>query len=600
MAENIQTIPDLVFKKTAGFNKPDCLMVKKDGVYANISGSEVISTVEALAAALLEWKVQKLDRIGLLSENRPEWAYADLAIQCAGAITVPIYGTLPSGQIEYIIKDSEMQNLFVSNETQLKKTLEICNNCPQLKKIVIFDPPAALPENVVSLQSVLEQGKEALKKNPGAVRERAAQIQPDDVFSIIYTSGTTGEPKGVMLTHKNVISNVTAVCDLFTFQPTDRTLSFLPLSHIFERMAGYYTMLYAGTTIAYAENIESVPKNLGEVKPTILISVPRVYEKFYQRVMDNVAAEHGIKKSLATWALKVAAEYTEKKLSGKPISAGLNLKYKIADKLVLSKVKGRLGGRLRIMLSGGAALPRQLGLFFHGLGLTILEGYGLTETSPVICVNLPGKFKFGTVGPPISGVEVKIAEDGEILTRGPHVMKGYYKKQKATDEVITPDGWFRTGDIGEIDQDGFLRITDRKKDLIVTSGGKNIAPQFVENALKTSQYVTQIVVLGDKRKFACALIVPNLDNVKKFASASKIPDSEILKSKAVLSEIQRDLDEHSKDLAPFERVKKIALLEKEFTIESGELTPSLKIKRNVVEKRYKEVIDSLYNEVVAE
>ncbi len=597
MAEDVQTIPDLVFKKTAGFNKPDCLMVKKGGVYTNISGSEVIGNAEAVASALIAWGVQKGDRIGLLSENRPEWVYADLGIQCTAAITIPIYGTLPSGQIEYIIKDSEMQILFVSNETQLKKILEIRGNTPLVKKIVVLDPPSTLAENVVSFQSLLEQGKEELKKNPTAVRERAAQLLPDDVFSIIYTSGTTGEPKGVMLTHKNVISNVIAVCELFTFQPTDRTLSFLPLSHIFERMAGYYTMLYAGTTIAYAENIESVPKNLAEVKPSILISVPRVYEKFYQRIMDNIAAEHGIKKSLATWALKVAAEYTEKKLNGKPVPS---LKYKIADKLVLSKVRGRLGGHLRIMLSGGAALPRQLGLFFYGLGLTLLEGYGLSETSPVICVNLPHKFKFGTVGPPIPGVEVRIAEDGEILTRGPHVMKGYYKKQKATDEAITPDKWFRTGDIGEIDKDGFLRITDRKKDLIVTSGGKNIAPQFVENALKTSRYVTQIVVLGDKRKFACALVVPNLDNVKKFAAAKAIPDSEILKSKAILSEIQRDLEEHSKDLAPFERVKKIALLEKEFTIESGELTPSLKIKRNIVEKRYKEVIDSLYNEVVAE
>ncbi len=600
MAENVQTIPDIVFQKTVAFNKPDCLMVKKGGAYTNISASEVVATVEALAAALLVWRVQKLDRIGLLSENRPEWTYADLAILSAGAITVPIYGTLPAAQIEYIIKDSEMQILFVSTEAQLNKILEIRKNLPQLKKIVVFDPPSTLPENTFSLLSVLEEGKEGLKKNPTGVRDRAAQIQPDDVFSIIYTSGTTGEPKGVMLTHKNVISNVEAVCGLFTFRPSDCTLSFLPLSHIFERMAGYYTMLYAGCTIAYAENIESVAKNLGEARPTILISVPRVYEKFYQRVMDNVASEHGIKKKLASWALRVAAEYTEKKLSGKSVSAGLNLKYRIADKLVLSKVRGRLGGRLRVMLSGGAALPRQLGLFFYGLGLTILEGYGLTETSPVICVNLPDKFKFGTVGPPIPEVEVKIAEDGEILTRGPHVMKGYYKKQKATDEVITPDGWFRTGDIGEVDPDGLLRITDRKKDLIVTSGGKNIAPQFVENALKTSRYVTQIVVLGDKRKFACALIVPNMENVKKFAAANTIPEQEFLKSKTVLSEIQRDLDEHSKDLAPFERVKKIALLDKEFTIESGELTPSLKIKRNVIEKRYKEIIDSLYNEAVAE
>jgi long-chain acyl-CoA synthetase len=600
MTDTIQTIPDLVYKKIQAFNKPDCLMLKRNDAYLNISGSEVVENVEAVAAALITWGTQNGDRIGLLAENRPEWAYTDLGILSAGAITVPIYGTLPAVQIEYIIKDSQMQIVFVSNETQLNKFLEIRSNLPQVKKIVVFDPPAGLPDGVTAFSSVVTEGKEALKKNPSMVRDRAATVQPDDVFSIIYTSGTTGEPKGVMLTNRNVISNVQAVYDLFTFQKNDVSLSFLPLSHIFERMAGYYTMLYSGCTIAYAENIESLAKNLGEVQPTILISVPRVYEKFYQRVMDNVAGEHGIKKKLATWALRIAAEHTEKKLSGKPISGGLAFKHKIADKLVLGKIRSRLGGKLRVMLSGGAALPRQLGLFFYGLGLTILEGYGLTETSPVICVNRPEKFKFGTVGPAIPGVQVKIAEDGEILTKGPHVMKGYFNKPKATDEVITSDQWFRTGDIGEIDADGFLRITDRKKDLIVTSGGKNIAPQFVENALKTSRYVAQVVVLGDKRKFPCALIVPNMDNLKKFAAANTVKDQELLRSKIILAEIQKDLDEQSKDLAPFERVKKIALLDREFTIESGELTPSLKIKRNVVEKKYKEIIDGLYNETAME
>ena len=600
MTDTIQTLPELIFKKTAEFNKPDCLKVKRDGTYVNISGAEVVETAEAVAAALMHWGTQKGDRIGLLSENRPEWTYTDFGILSAGGITVPIYGTLPAVQIEYIIKDSQMQVVFISNEAQLNKILEIRNNLPQIRKIVVFDAPASLPEGVVSFSSVVAEGKEIVKKNPSMVRDRAATIQPDDVFSIIYTSGTTGEPKGVMLTNRNVMSNVQAVYDLFVFQKNDCSLSFLPLSHIFERMAGYYTMLFSGCTIAYAENIESLVKNLDEIKPTILISVPRVYEKFYQRVMDNVAGEHGIKKKLATWALRVASQHTEKKLSGQPVPSGLAFKYKIADKLVLGKIRSRLGGRLRVMLSGGAALPKQLGLFFYGMGLTILEGYGLTETSPVICVNRPEKFKFGTVGPSIPGVQVKIAEDGEILTKGPHVMKGYYNKQKATDEVITPDQWFRTGDIGEIDPDGFLRITDRKKDLIVTSGGKNIAPQFVENALKTSRYVAQIVVLGDKRKYPCALIVPNMDNLKKLAAANTITDPELLKSKIILAEIQKDLDAQSKDLAPFERVKKIALLEQEFTIESGELTPSLKIKRNVVEKKYKEIIDSLYSEAAME
>jgi long-chain acyl-CoA synthetase len=393
-----------------------------------------------------------------------------------------------------------------------------------------------------------------------------------------------------------VISNIEAILQVFNFGASDSALSFLPLCHIFERMAGYYSMLHQGVTIAYAESIEAMPKNLVEVRPTLLMSVPRVYEKFYARIMDNVAAEHGFKKKLATWALAVATQYTDAKLNNRPLSAGLSLKYGIANRLVFSKIRGRLGGRLRVLLSGGAALPRQLAYFFYGLGFTILEGYGLTETSPVITVNHPDHFKFGTVGQAVPKVEIKIAEDGEILTRGPHVMKGYYKKPKETSEVMTPDGWFRTGDIGEIDTEGFLRITDRKKDLLKTSGGKFIAPQFVENSLKTSRYISQIVVVGDKRKFPSALVVPNMDNLRKFASAQQIPESGMLENPAIVSEVKRDIDSLSQDLAPFERVKKIILLDKEFTVDSGELTPSLKVKRNVVEKKYKDQIDSLYAE----
>ncbi len=470
-------------------------MTKKGGVYTNISAQEVVESVESLSAKLLQLGVQKGDRIGLLAETRYEWAYADLAILCAGAVTVPIYSTLPEKQVEYIINNSEMTLIFVSDGTQLQKILDIRKECPLLKTVVVFDPPAQLSPGILTLELMIKEGKDSLKKDPAMVRNRAAECKPDDVFTLVYTSGTTGEPKGVMLTHSNVISNVESLLQFFTFNQNDVALSFLPLSHILERMAGYYTMLSRGTTIAYAESIEAMPKNLGEVRPTILISVPRVYEKFYARVMDNVAGEHGLKKKMATWALKVAAEFSETKLNNRSPSIFLSLKHGIADKLVFSKIRGRLGGRLRILMSGGAALPRQLAHFFYGLGLTILEGYGLTETSPVIAVNRPDHFKFGTVGPAIPGVEVKIAEDGEILTRGPHIMKGYYKKPKETAEVMTADGWFKTGDIGEVDAEGFLRITDRKKDLLKTSGGKYIAPQFVENSLKTSKYVTQIVVI---------------------------------------------------------------------------------------------------------
>lgn len=595
-----QTLPELVLKVIPHHNRRDCLKAKKGSVYTDISATEVVETVEVLSAKLIDMGVKKAERVGLLSENRPEWAYADLAIQCAGAITVPIYNTLPAKQVEYILKDSEMELLFVSTEAQLKKIQDIRAATPLLQKIIVLDSYAQKDDLVTDLPAMLAEGTEILKKTPNLVRERAAKSQRDEVFSIIYTSGTTGEPKGVMLTHGNVLSNVEAIQKLFTFSPGDMALSFLPLSHILERMAGYYCMLYYGCTIAYAESVDTMQRNLVEICPTLLISVPRVYEKFYQRIMDNVAAEHGLKKKIATWGLAVAAQYSEAKLKTGNVSFGLAFKYAVADKLLFRKIRGRLGGKLRLLISGGAALPRQLAVFFYGLGLTILEGYGLSETSPVIAVNDPEKFKFGTVGRPIPGVEVKIAEDGEILTRGPNVMKGYYKKPKETAEVMTGDGFLRTGDIGELDADGFLRITDRKKDLIVTSGGKNIAPQYVENTLKTSKYITQIVVIGDKRKFPCALIVPNMENLKKFAAANNIAESELLTNRAISVEILRDIESLSKDLASFERVKKVALLDREFTIDSGELTPSLKIKRNVVEKKYKDLIDSLYSETVME
>ncbi|PWT93792.1 MAG: long-chain fatty acid--CoA ligase [Acidobacteria bacterium] len=591
---DITIVPDLAFKSIPKYNKLNCLMVKRDGVYANISAKEVLETIESLSAYLQKLGVAKGDRVGILAETRAEWAYADMAILSAGAITVPIYSTLPAKQAEYIIKDSEMQTLFVSTEAHLKKIQEIAAEIPFLKTIILFDSPAQMPAGIQIIADCIKEGKEHLKSDPEMVRKRVAEIKPDDVFTFVYTSGTTGEPKGVMLTHNNIISNITSIIIYFQFKQDDLVLSFLPLSHVFERMAGYYSMLYVGCTIAYAESVETIARNMLEVRPTLFLSVPRVYEKFYQRIMDNGAALTGISRKMFDWGMKVGAEFAEAKMAGKKPSATLQLKWKLANELVYKNVRKRLGGRLRLLVSGGAALPRQLGLFFYGIGLTILEGYGLTETSPVIAANRPDAVKFGTVGQPIPHVEVKIAEDGEILTRGPHVMKGYFKKPQQTSEAINADGWFQTGDIGEIDSEGFLRITDRKKDLIATSGGKKIAPQFVENALKTSKYIAQIVVVGEKRKFPSALIVPNMDNLNKFASANQIPEAEILTHPKVIQEVENDIDRLSTDLAPFERVKKVALLPHEFTIESGELTPSLKVKRNVVEKKYKDVIDALY------
>lgn len=596
----VEVLCDLLYESIPFYDKSDCLKAKKGGAWRDISAREVVETVESLSARLIEMGLKKGDRVGLLSENRPEWAYTDLAVLCAGGIVVPIYGSLPAKQIEYIVNNSEMVMIFVSNKNQMDKILEIRLEVPTVRTIVVFDPPSPLPQDVETLATLITDGAKFLATDPKMVRNRAAEQKSEDLFSIIYTSGTTGEPKGVMLTHNNIISNIKATMEIVPTTTKDIALSFLPLSHVFERMAGYYTLLYRGCTIAYAESIELMPRNLPEVRPTVLFSVPRVYEKFYARIMDNVAAQKGAGKKTALWALKVAGELAELELNKRPVPVGLRLRYAIADALVLKKIRNRLGGRLRQMFSGGAALPRQLGVFFYGLGLQILEGYGLSETSPVISANKKDACKFGTVGRPIPGVEVRIAEDGEILTRGPHVMKGYYKLPEVTAQAITDGGWFHTGDIGEIDGDGFLRITDRKKDLLVTSGGKKIAPQFVENTLKTCKYVSQIVVVGDKRKYASALIVPNMDHLKKLAAEKQVPEDKMLTSRVILDELQDEINRLSQDLAPFERVKKVALLEHEFTVESGDLTPSMKVKRNVVEKKYKDLIDSLYNDPLAE
>jgi long-chain acyl-CoA synthetase len=598
--EKIENLGQIAFRSIVRANKPDCLMVKHGAAYTGISATRVKETVEAIAAKLIDFGVRPGDKVAILSENRPEWAMVDLAILAVGAITVPIYSTLPAKQVQYILHDSESVLIFISNALHLKKILEIRAEIPNLKEIIIMERTGDVPQNIPLLSEVIQQGSLLLKESPQIVQQRLASINPKDVCTIVYTSGTTGEPKGVMLTHHNIITNIESLNHAgFNFSPSDCSLSFLPLSHIFERTVGYYALLYFGCTIAYAESLDKMTQNLVEVRPTILIGVPRVFEKFYAKIMEGIHAQTGLKRKLANWALGVATEYTENRLSDKAPSVFLSSKYFLADKLIFGKIRSRLGGRVRIIGSGGAALPTRLAHFFHGVGLTILEGYGLTETSPIISFNRPGSFKFGTVGQPIPGVEIKIAQDdGEILVRGPNVMKGYYKKPEDTAQTITPDGWFHTGDIGEIDESDNLKITDRKKDLIVTSAGKNIAPQFVENTVKVSPYVHQIVVLGDKRKYPCALIVPNLQNLKKYATAHQISENDLVRNPDIIQEVQRDIDRLSADLAQFERIKRIALLENEFSIESGELTPSLKVKRNVVEKRYKDIIDNLYSEPV--
>jgi long-chain acyl-CoA synthetase len=431
------------------------------------------------------------------------------------------------------------------------------------------------------------------------VRKRAAEVQPADLATLIYTSGTTGDPKGVMLLHSNITSNVAAVRQVFhVFAQDDVALSFLPLCHIFERMAGYYMMLDVGATIAYAESVEAVPANMAEVRPTLMCSVPRLYEKIYARVQEKVAGDPPARQKIFRWAVGVGRRLFRHRWER--TSPGLldRLQGALADKLVFGKIRERTGGRLKLFVSGGAPLSREINEFFGAVGLQIVEGYGLTETSPVITCNRPDRFKPGTVGLPLPGLEVKIAEDGEILTRGPHVMKGYYNKPEATAEAIGGEGWFHTGDVGVIDADGFLTITDRKKDLIVTSGGKNIAPQPIENVIKNSPLVGEVVMIGDRRNFPSALLVPNFEVLERWAREKGLSYSsreELVQRPEVVALYEQTVKELTPHLAGFERIKKLALLAREFTLESGELTPTLKVKRRVIEKKYKDVIDNIYN-----
>jgi len=436
----------------------------------------------------------------------------------------------------------------------------------------------------------------ALARHP-TWRADALAVTPGDLATIIYTSGTTGDPKGVMLTHGNITSDVVAGLAVLDLRQSDECLSFLPLSHIFERMAGHYCMTQMGAIINYASSIEAVPIEMGELRPTVVCSVPRLYEKIYARVLENAMAGSPLKQKIFLWAKRTGEAWAELHIEGKPIPAGLAIKYRVAGKLVFSKLVARVGGRLRFFVSGGAPLAADIARFFYAAGLPIMEGYGLTETSPVITVNGFGRSRFGTVGKVVPGVEVKIAPDGEILTRGPNVMQGYYNKPEATAEVLSADGWFSTGDIGELDPDGYLKITDRKKDIIVTAGGKNIAPQPIENLVKTNPIVLNAVMIGDKRKFPIMLVVPNIDIVRKWAESEGITgrtDEALLSDIVVHNKLTGEIKKTLRELAQYEMPKKFLILDHDFSIEAGELTPTLKVKRRVVEQVHKERIEELY------
>jgi long-chain acyl-CoA synthetase len=462
---------------------------------------------------------------------------------------------------------------------------------------VAFDQAARAP-GVLGFEELLACGRSALAQHPDW-RAHALGAAADDLATLIYTSGTTGDPKGVMLTHGNIASNVTTCVDLFDFREGDECLSFLPLSHIFERMFGHYSMFHAGVLINYAGSIETVPSDMRELRPTMMASVPRLYEKIYARVLESVRASPAPRRSIFAWARRVGEEWVERTLAGAPIPATLAFQRRLADRLVFAKLRARTGGRIRFFISGGAPLPAEIAKFFFAAGMPILEGYGLTETSPVMAVNTFGRTKLGTVGRPIPGVEVRIAADGEIITRGPNVMRGYFGKPQATADAIDADGWFHTGDIGLLDAEGYLRITDRKKDLIVTAGGKNIAPQPIENLAKGSKFVSNAVMLGDRRPFPIMLVVPSAEPLKAWAARHGLPAVDVERLvglPAVRTKLEREVRKTLRDLAQFEMPKKFLLLPRDFSVEGGELTPTLKVRRRIVEERHKVAIEALYAE----
>lgn len=591
----VETLNQLFLNTIKSYPKDDLLLSKKEGKYVPISTEEFADRVKCFSLGLRDLGLEAGDKLIILSENRPEWVISDVANLCLGGITVPIYTSLIPEQIKYIIDDSDAKIVVVSDQGQWQKIEAIKSELTKVTSYITCLSEA--PEGVLTFDQVLERGRKMDKQNPGLFEKMALEVKPDAIASIIYTSGTTGPPKGVMLTHNNIFSNVKTCSSILPFKDTDTVLSFLPLSHILERMA-MFAYLHNGMSIGFAESIDTLGENLLEVRPHIMVNVPRVLEKIYAKVIDNVQASSSLKRKIFFWAGKVGRKYGRKKILNQPISKLLQFKRNLANKLVFSKVYAKTGGRVRFFLCGGAPLSKDIGEFFYAIGLTVIEGYGLTETSPVITANTFENLKFGTVGKPIPGVDVRIDEDGEILTKGPHVMNGYYKKEDASREAFE-GGWFHTGDIGHFDEEGFLVITDRKKDIIVTSGGKNVAPQPIEGILNLNPYISNALVIGDSKKFISALVVPNFEKLEEYAKQNNISfedHCDLVKNEEIVRFIQEQVDRSAPNLASYEKVKKIALLDKEFEIEKGEITPTLKVKRNIVEEKYRGVIDAMYRE----
>jgi long-chain acyl-CoA synthetase len=596
----LRTIADLPFHVMGRFPRPLSVGRCRGDQIEGLSTKELFERIRDLSLGFGALGVTPGDRVAIVSESRPEWLLSDLAILAAGAVTVPVYPTLSAAQARYILTDSAARLAVVSTRLQLEKLQEVRHLLPALQVVVVMEPGGAASASVMSLDEVERRGHARMTGEWGSGREfrdRARAVRPEDLATIIYTSGTTGEPKGVMLTHANLLANLRPGAVVLDVSQEDVALSFLPLSHAFERMVSFI-YLFTGVTIIFAESFETLRRDIAQVRPTVLTGVPRVYEKMQAGILEKGQSGSAVTAALFRWSIKAGLARARAVLRGRKVGPVTAMKAAIADRLVFSKIRERVGGRLRLVVSGSAPLSASVAEFFHGIGLPVIEGYGLTETAPILTVNPPDAPRVGTVGRPLSNVEIRIAADGEILARGPNVMRGYYNKPDATAEALK-DGWFHTGDIGTLDADGYLAITDRKKDLLVTSGGKKIAPQPIEAVLKRSPLVSEAVVLGDRQKYAAALIVPDFAALERRLKELGRPAGsrpELITRPDVIALFQEVVDALNRDLSPFERVKRIALLPAEFTVESGELTPTLKVKRKVVEERWREQVAALYRE----
>jgi long-chain acyl-CoA synthetase len=599
-AADVRTIADLPFHVMGRFPKSMLLGRCRQGGVDGISSQEFFERVRDLSLGLGALGIGPGDRVVIMGESRTEWLMADLAILAAGGVTVPIYPTLSAPQARYILQDSGAKAAIVSTRPQLDKIQEVRHELNAIEAVVLIDGWVESDSpSVMSIDGLAERGHRRMTAEWGAgkaFQDGARRIAPDSLATIIYTSGTTGEPKGVMLTHANLVSNMKAGADVLQLSQEDVALSFLPLSHGFERTVAYI-YLYSGVTVAFAESFDTIGRDISTVRPTLLTGVPRVFEKVHARIVEKGRATPGVKGSIFQWAVAAGTARGRAELRGESIGMVSRLQTALADRLVFSKIRENLGNRIRYLVSGSAPLSPAISEFFQGVGLPIIEGYGLTETSPILTVNPPDRPRLGTVGRALPGVELRIAEDGEILARGPNIMAGYLNKAEATATAVV-NGWFHTGDIGTIDAEGYLTITDRKKDLLVTSGGKKIAPQPIEGVLKRSPLVGEAVLLGDRRKFAAALIVPDFAALERRLQQLGRPPAasreELIVREDVVALYQEVVDALNRELAQFERIKKIALLPREFSIESGELTPTLKVKRKVVEARWKGEIEAIY------